>query len=65
LHIVVAALRQWGEAELYGPAERHSLLVDAQDNVPVETLILRAADGRSLGWTDTCVVKLPQTVSGG
>ncbi len=65
LHVVVAALRQWGEAELYGPSERHSLLVDAQDNVPVETLVLRAADGRPLDWTDTCVVTLPQTVFGG
>jgi DNA-binding HxlR family transcriptional regulator len=64
LHIVVAALRQWGEAELYGPTERHSLLVDAQDNVPVATLMLSAANGRPLGWTDTRVVRIPQTASG-
>ncbi len=55
LHLVMAALRQWGEAELYRADEPHSALVDARDGRPVAPLVLRAADGRPLGWNDTRV----------
>jgi DNA-binding HxlR family transcriptional regulator len=60
LHLVVAALRQWGEAELYGPDDRHSRLVDRQDRLPVAPLILRAADGRALDWEGTYVVRVTE-----
>jgi DNA-binding HxlR family transcriptional regulator len=55
LHLVVAALRQWGEAELYRPDEQHSDLVDARDGRAVKHLALYAADGRSLAWDETRV----------
>lgn len=58
LHIVVAALRQWGETQLYGPAERHSSLVDTLGREPVAPLALRAADGRTLEWADTRIIKV-------
>ncbi len=55
LHLVVAALRQWGEAELYRPGEARSNLVDTRDGQPVARLALQAADGRSLRWDETHV----------
>lgn len=58
LHIVVAALRQWGETQLYGHTERHSLLVDTLDREPVAPLTLHASNGRSLEWSDTRVIKV-------
>lgn len=58
LHIVVAALRQWGEAHLYRPSEQHSILVDVCDGVPVASLTLHASDGRTLEWPDTRVIKV-------
>lgn len=58
LHLVIAALRQWGEAELYESNEAHSMLVDTRDAVPVAPLILRSADGRTLHWSDTQVQRV-------
>src|ERR1700712_3293384 len=58
LHLVIAALRQWGEAELYRPGEDHSVLVDIHDGDEVARLALYAADGRSLLWDETCVRKV-------
>jgi len=58
LHLVIAALRQWGEAELYESNEAHSVLVDTRDAVPVAPLILRSADGRTLHWSDTQVQRV-------
>lgn len=55
LHLVVAALRQWGEVELYAPGEPHSRLVDVRDRLPTAPLVLRAADGRRLDWRGTHV----------
>lgn len=55
LHLVVAALRQWGEEELYEADETHSLLVDVRDGLPVASLLLRSADGRILDWSGTRV----------
>ncbi len=60
LHIVVAALRQWGEAQLYGPTERHSSLVDTRYCLPVAPLTLHASDGRTLEWDDTAVIRVGQ-----
>lgn len=59
LFAVIVALRQWGEDHLYRAEEQRSLLVDTEAGAPVERLILRAQDGRSLGWSDTRVVKAP------
>lgn len=61
-HIVVAALRQWGEAQLYGPSEQHSTLVDICDGVPVSSLTLYQSDGRTLEWPDTRVIKVAETM---
>jgi DNA-binding HxlR family transcriptional regulator len=55
LFLVIVALRQWGEDNLYGPDELRSSLVDTKTGAPVARLKLRAHDGRSLGWRDTCV----------
>ena len=55
LHLVVAALRQWGEDELYRSDEGHSVLVDKRDDRVVQRLALHAADGRGLRWDETRV----------
>lgn len=60
LHIVVAALRQWGETQLYDPTEPHSSLVDIRGGAPVAPLALCASDGRALGWSDTRVIKVAE-----
>lgn len=57
LHLAIAALRQWGETELYLPGEAHSRLMDGRDGKPVAPLVLRAADGRSLEWADTFIAR--------
>lgn len=61
LFLVIVALRQWGEAHLYRPQEPRSALVDVEVGAPVAALDLRAADGRSLDWTDTRVRKVGET----
>jgi DNA-binding HxlR family transcriptional regulator len=57
LFLVIVALRQWGEGQLYRPDERHSLLVDGETGSAVARLDLRSADGRRLSWSETRVVK--------
>lgn len=56
LFLVIVALRQWGEANLYREREPRSMLVDTQNGNPVAKLQLRASDGREVGWTDTTVL---------
>lgn len=58
LHLVIAALRQWGEEELYEANEARSVLVDTRDAVPVAPLMLHSADGRTLDWSDTQVQRV-------
>ncbi|MFD2675909.1 winged helix-turn-helix transcriptional regulator [Camelimonas lactis] len=58
LHLVIIALRQWGEEHLYLSDEPLSFLVDARCRAPVARLELRARDGRLLNWGDTQVLKL-------
>ena len=53
LFLVIVALRQWGEDQLYRPGERHSMLVDKMKRDPVARLELRASDRRLLAWNDT------------
>ncbi|CAA2106594.1 putative HTH-type transcriptional regulator [Methylobacterium bullatum] len=57
LFLVIVALRQWGEAHLYGPNDRRSRLVDRDVGAPVARLALRSADDRRLDWCDTRVLK--------
>ncbi|HYZ31824.1 MAG TPA: helix-turn-helix domain-containing protein [Crenalkalicoccus sp.] len=53
LFLVIVVLRQWGEDHLYGPGERHSLLVETATGGPVQRLVLRSAEGRPLAWSET------------
>lgn len=50
LYLVIVALRQWGEAELYADGEPRSQLVDRRDGAQVAPLVLRAADARVVSW---------------
>lgn len=69
LFLALVALRQWGEAHLYAPAEAHSSLVETATGSPVARLALRSADGLPLGWADTRVNKVdaaaPKSTGGG
>ena len=56
LFLVIVALRQWGEDHLCAEGEARSSLVDRQGHAPVARLEVRAADGRSLHWSDTQVI---------
>jgi DNA-binding HxlR family transcriptional regulator len=55
LFLVVAGLRQWGEAHCFAPGEAHSTLVEADSGQPVGQLQLHGHDGRVLGPDDTVV----------
>ena len=48
LYTILVALRQWGEANLFKPGEKHPTLVDRKCSQPVKPLELRSKDGRSL-----------------
>jgi DNA-binding HxlR family transcriptional regulator len=61
LFVVVAALRQWGEAELFAASEAHSVLVDVRHTEPVAPLVLKAKDGRTLAWTETLVIRADES----
>jgi DNA-binding HxlR family transcriptional regulator len=52
LYLVLVALRQWGERNLFGPGELDLLLVDREKGQPVGPLELRSQDGRLLGPAD-------------
>ena len=60
LHLVVAALRQWGEDALYRQGEPHSNLVDIREAKPVRPLVLHASDGRPLNWNETRIQRLDE-----
>lgn len=55
LFLVVVALRQWGETQLYKPKEKHSVLVDTATGETVAQLQLRSRAGKPLAWRDTAV----------
>jgi DNA-binding HxlR family transcriptional regulator len=57
LFLVIVALRQWGEDQLYGPDEDYSILVDSVTGRAVSRLKLRSQAGKALAWTDTVVRK--------
>jgi DNA-binding HxlR family transcriptional regulator len=52
LYLVLVALRQWGENNLFENGEPDLLLVDRQTCQPVKPLELRSQDGRLLGPED-------------
>ncbi|MCD2512052.1 winged helix-turn-helix transcriptional regulator [Comamonas endophytica] len=55
---VVVALRQWGERQLFGTGERHSVLVDRRTQLPVPFMVPSTEDGRPLAPDATEVRKL-------
>ena len=52
LYLVLVALRQWGERNLFEKGELDLLLVDRETGQPVKPLELRSQDGRLLGPAD-------------
>jgi DNA-binding HxlR family transcriptional regulator len=52
LRVVLVALRQWGEDNLFDTGEEWLGLVDRRDGLPVARLDLHAQDGRPLGPDD-------------
>ncbi len=52
LYLVLVALRQWGESNLFDKGELDLLLVDRVSGQPVKPLELRSQDGRLLGPAD-------------
>src|SRR6266446_2541114 len=57
LYLVLVALRQWGESNLFEKGELDLLLVDRQTRQPVKPLELRSQDGRLLGPGDLLTVE--------
>ena len=55
---VIVGLRQWGESHFYGQKERHSVLVDRDQNRPVRRLEVLSRDGKVLRAEDTFVRKI-------
>jgi DNA-binding HxlR family transcriptional regulator len=52
LYLVLVALRQWGERNLFEKGELDLLLVDREKGQPVKPLELRSQEGRLLGPAD-------------
>jgi DNA-binding HxlR family transcriptional regulator len=52
LHVVIAALSQWGNAHCFGPGEQPIELMDRRDGTPLAPLELRSATGRVVGPRD-------------
>ncbi len=57
LYVVLVALRQWGEDNLFENNELHLRLVDRKSGKPVKRLELRSQDGRLLKAGDLVSVK--------
>ncbi|MBC9179083.1 helix-turn-helix transcriptional regulator [Roseomonas ludipueritiae] len=62
LFLVIVALRQWGETNLYAPGEQHSTLVEADGLTPVPPIELRSSAGQKLDPRDTRVSKVGQSL---
>jgi len=58
LYLVLVALRQWGECNLFKKGELDLLLVDRESGQPVKPLELRSQDGRLLGPADLRTVNI-------
>jgi DNA-binding HxlR family transcriptional regulator len=57
LRLVLMALRQWGEDNLFEPGEAMNVLTDARDDAPVRRLELLSADGRILDQGDVRIAR--------
>jgi DNA-binding HxlR family transcriptional regulator len=55
LHVVLVALRQWGEQNLFAVGEPMMVMVDKDNGEPLRRLELTAHDGRSLTRADVVV----------
>jgi DNA-binding HxlR family transcriptional regulator len=55
---VIVALRQWGEDNLFAAGERHSVLIETQNNSVIAPMRPHAGDGRELTAENTRVRKL-------
>lgn len=58
LFTVILALRQWGEDNLFQPAEAHSVLVDNRHQRPLRRLVALDDEGRPVEPGDTHVEKV-------
>ncbi len=56
---VVVALRQWGEGQLFGKNEAHSVLLERGSGRPVLPMFVSDGAGRPLTVADTVVRKIP------
>jgi len=55
LQVVLVALRQWGEQNLFAAGEPMMVMVDKDDGKPIRRLELAAQDGRGLTRADVAV----------
>ncbi len=55
LRVVLVALRQWGEDNLFSPGEPMLVMVDKKKNEPLRRLGLTARDGRTLAAMDVVI----------
>jgi DNA-binding HxlR family transcriptional regulator len=53
LRMILLALRQWGEDELFDHGEEMTILADRRDGKPLGKLQIRSHDGRALEEADT------------
>ena len=49
---VMVALRQWGERFMFGPGDKHSMLLDKKKHKPLAKLEVKSADGRPMDVED-------------
>jgi DNA-binding HxlR family transcriptional regulator len=57
LRLVLVAIRQWGEANLFAEGEEMMLMVEKATGQPIGRLQLTANDGRVLGLDDVVVTR--------
>ncbi|KQR78719.1 transcriptional regulator [Burkholderia sp. Leaf177] len=55
---VIVTLRQWGEGNLFGRGEKHSVLIDRASGKPLPKLAIKNADGKALVAEGTFVKKV-------
>lgn len=58
LFYIIVTIRQWGERHLFNPKEKHSILIEKANGVPVQTIKLKGKDGSRLKPSDTLVKKV-------
>lgn len=57
LHLVLVALRQWGEENLFDEGEEMTVMLEKASGLPIGRLTLTAHDGRSLELDDVAVTR--------